>query len=164
MPPVSREELHILVERLRHFLNLRTIYRDMLAGRYQPVGCDSGPEEFSPQITMLLVLYAYFYSLIEDSEDAINGFRVLRKHFPNETTTINEVETLAQPFKSRLRVFRNRIGFHGSSSRKHEAPGFELFEKHKGDEIWNAMTTFRNLCTSLLKKDMAARQGKPNVR
>jgi hypothetical protein len=29
------------------------------------------------------------------------------------------------PFRDRLRIFRNRLGFHGSANRKHGASGFE---------------------------------------
>jgi hypothetical protein len=66
----QREELGIFVERFMHFMNLWTIYRDLLSKHYVP---SLGPElteanvstfdkkEFPVGITMMLVLYAYFY-------------------------------------------------------------------------------------------------------
>jgi hypothetical protein len=78
------EELRIFVERFMHFMNLWTIYKDILTGHYVPsVGTvqksseDNTDAKDSPvNISVMFVLYAYFYSLVEDSDDGLNGFRV----------------------------------------------------------------------------------------
>ncbi len=152
----STEELTIFVERLRHFMNLWTIYNDLLTGKYIPsVVVDGYDSPFNPQITMMLVLYAYFYSLIEDSNDGLNAFRIWRGHFPEEEEAIAAVEAQVAPFKRDLRIFRNRLGFHGSRSRAHEAKGLEFFAKATGIGTLNAMKNFKALAGALLAKDRA---------
>src|ERR1017187_7213628 len=149
------EELMIFVERLRHFMNLWTIYTDMLTKHYVP-SVGAGEESvFNPSATVMLVLYAYFYSLIEDSSDGLNAFRIWRKHFPEEEQAIAAVEAQVVPFRHDLRIFRNRLGFHGSKSRTHESPGFDFFGNFTGDYTWNAMKNFKALAAILLAKDMA---------
>ena len=37
---------------------------------------------------LMFILYAYFYSPIEDSDDGLNGFRIWREHFPEEEEAI----------------------------------------------------------------------------
>jgi hypothetical protein len=149
------EEFLIFVERLRHFMNLWTIYTDMLNGRYVPSVGATEQSIFNPSVTIMLVLYAYLYSLIEDSSDGLNAFRIWRQHFPEEEQAIAAVEAQVVPFRDDLRMFRNRLGFHGSRSRTHESPAFELFGKFTGDYTWNAMKNFKALAASLLAKDMA---------
>src|SRR6266851_4495086 len=141
------EELRIFVERLTHFMNLWTIYKDLISGHYVPsVGKvmsrsdeNADGQEWPVNITMMFVLYAYFYSLVEDSNDGLNGFRVWREVWPREKAAIDAVETRVAPFRDRLRLFRNRMGFHGSRTRSHEAAAFELFDKHSGTEVYDAM-------------------------
>lgn len=149
MSDKSLEELGIFAERFMHFLNLWTIYSDMLSGRYVPTVTDT---ECPPNITTMLVLYAYFYSLVEDSEDGLNGFRVWRERFPEEVVAITAVETQVAPFRDRLRLFRNRLGFHGSRTRTHESRGYDLFAQHSGTEIWKAMRNFKSLGAALFAK------------
>lgn len=160
----NREELTIFVERYAHFLNLWTIYTDLLLERYIPsVGRENDPQRsayaafFDPTSTMMLVLYAYFYSLVEDSIDGINAFRIWREYFPEEDQAIAAIEAQVKPFTKDLRLYRNRLGFHGSRSRAHEASGFKLFANTTGENTWNAMLNFKSLSDALLTKDMAAR-------
>ena len=149
----------MFVERFMHFMNLWTVYTDFLKGKYVPsVGGGKDDEsETGMYATLMFVLYAFFYSLVEDSPDSTNGFRVWRQRFPEEEPAIARVEAQVLPFVSRLRVFRNRMGFHGSRSRSHESPAFDLFEQHSGEEIWNAMKSFKSLGAALLAKENAAR-------
>jgi hypothetical protein len=161
---MSQEELRIFVERFMHFMNLWTVYSDFLSGRYVPsVNSDDGHNEsiLSVQITLMFMLYAFFYSVVEDSQDALNGFRVWRERFPEEEHAIAAVERQVIPFRDRLRVFRNRLGFHGSRTRTHEADGLELFAAHTGDQIFQAMANFKSLGAALLAK-ANAEQGLPN--
>lgn len=88
------EELRIFVERLMHFMNLWTIYKDTLSGHYVPSVGKAHVEnkdriEFPVGITMMFVLYSYFYSLVEDSDDGLNGFRVWREVWPSEEVAIS---------------------------------------------------------------------------
>src|SRR5215472_4799369 len=100
----------------------------------------------------MLVLYAYFYSLVEDSVDGLNTFRMWRTKFIEEEPAIAAVEVQVAPFREKLRLYRNRLGFHGSRTRSHEAPGYKLFSEHSGTEIWNAMRNFKSLGAALLAK------------
>src|SRR5262249_33496866 len=118
-----------------HFMNLWTIYKDLISSHYLPsVGKvmsrsdeNADGREWPVNITMMFVLYAYFYSLVEDSEDGLNGFRVWREVWPQEESAISAVQRRVSPFVGRLRLFRNRLGFHGSRTRHHEGVGFHLF-------------------------------------
>jgi hypothetical protein len=152
------EELGIFVERLTHFMNIWTVYKDLLSGHYVP---SVGTLDWSPtdaRLTAMLVVYAYFYSLIETDEQGVNGFRIMREAFPEELSAINAVEKQTAPFMDDLRVFRNRLGFHGSRSRNHERQGFELFANFNGNELWNSILNFKALAATLLAKEIAIRK------
>jgi hypothetical protein len=151
------EELIIFVERLAHFMNLWTIYDDLLTEQYVPTIGESDHSIHGPRTTIMFILYAYFYSLIEDSSDGLNAFRIWREHFPEEERAIAAIEALVNPFKDDLRHFRNRLGFHGSRSRNHEARGFDLFANSSGTETMEAMKYFQALGAILLRKVMAVR-------
>jgi hypothetical protein len=164
MSATEHEELRIFAERFMHFMNLWTIYKDMLTGHYKPsygemlTANDSEPidnRKWPVNITMMFVLYAYFYSLIEDSGDGLNGFRVWREVWPQEGAAIAAVEARVIPFRDQLRLFRNRLGFHGSRTRSHEAVGFDLFNNHSGNEVFECMKLFKSLGAALLGMDMA---------
>jgi hypothetical protein len=89
---------------------------------------------------MILVLYAYyFYSLIEDADGGLNGFRIWREHFPEKEAAIAAVEAQVKPMKDELRIYRNRLGFHGSLSMAHEEMAFVFFANTNGTKAWNAM-------------------------
>jgi hypothetical protein len=109
----------------------------------------------------MFVLYAWFYSLIEDEENAVNGFRLWRERFPEEERAIAAVEAEVVPFRNDLKLFRNRLGFHGSTSRTHEAVGFQLFSNYSGTEILEAMLKFKSLGAALLAKE---NKGQTSVR
>lgn len=146
----------MFVERFMHFMNLWTVYTDFLSGRYVPrVGSKDDECITGMTATLMFVLYAFFYSLVEDSADSVNAFRLWRLRFPEEEAAIAHVEAQISPFVDKLRVFRNRIGFHGSLSRSHEAKGFDVFIQHSGTEIWEAMTSFKSLGSALLAKENA---------
>jgi hypothetical protein len=151
------EEFRIFVERFMHFMNLWTIYTDLLSGRYVPSVNDPAGEWSATDVrsTAMFILYAFFYSLVEDGADSINGFRLWRSRFPEEELAIAMVEGQVTPFVARLKLFRNRLGFHGSRSRAHESKGLELFSAHTGTEIWNAMKSFKSLGAALLAKENA---------
>ncbi len=104
---------------------------------------------------MMLVALAYFYSLIEDDHQGLNGFRVWREYYPEEETAISSVEAQVTPFRQRLKLFRNRMGFHGSRTRSHELVGLDLFAKHRGTEIYEAVERFKDLGAALFAKDSA---------
>ncbi len=154
-PMKDTEELILFVERTRYFLNLWTIYNDLLSRKYVPSMGEEAESIHDPKGTMMLILYAYFYSLVEDSNDGLNGFRVWREHYPEEERAIAAVEAQIAPAISDLRLFRNRLGFHGSRSRAHEAKGFDLFANTSGTVMWNTMKNFKALASTLLAKEMA---------
>jgi hypothetical protein len=110
-------------------MNLWTIYKDILNSHYVPsVGKISRPSddnsdlvEWPANITTVFILYAYFYGLIEDSDEGLNGFRVWRSAWPSEEAAISAAESRVLRFVDRLRVFRNRLDFmevgHGITKR-----------------------------------------------
>jgi hypothetical protein len=145
-----------------HFMNVWTAYRDLLSGHYVPtVGAPPESDPFPNMThTMMFVLYGVFYSLIEDDPRSVNAFRVWRQHFPEEENAIAAVEAQIAPFTKDLKRFRNRLGFHGSRSWAHEASGFDLFAKHKGDAILTAMASFKHLGAILLAKERASQEAR----
>jgi hypothetical protein len=85
------EEYFLYVRRHMQFLHIWTVYFDLLSGRYVP---SVGYTEFSAAEsnsalpghmvpTLMGLLYAFFYSLIEDSDDSINAFRIWRLKYPD---------------------------------------------------------------------------------
>jgi hypothetical protein len=157
------EEFRMFMERFMHFLNLWTIYTDYLKKKYVPsVEHQSAPGDSPTDMwaTLMFILYAFFYSLIEDSDEGLNGFRVWRMRYPEEESAIAVVEAQVLPFRQRLKWFRNRMGFHGSCSRSHEARGVELFSAHSGSQILEAMKSFKSLGAALAAKSNA-RNGMP---
>jgi hypothetical protein len=161
------EEAYMFAERYAHFSNVHTIYRDLISGHYQPsVNMNSDPRvpsaDFTMQdvhTTMMFVIYAYFYSMVEDDPQGVNGFRVWRAAWPEEENAIAAVEALVTPLVPGLKLFRNRLGFHGSRSRSHEAKAFDLFSQHSGTAVWNAMANFKSLGAALFKKDLDRQHG-----
>lgn len=162
MPDIN-EEFYLYVRRHAQFLHVWTVYHDMLSGHYKPTtgelfaeGVDN-TASFLAQMgpTFMLLLYAFFYSLIEDSDDSINAFRIWRLKFPEEQTAIDAVEKHVAPMRDDLRVFRNRIAFHGSRTHKHESRGFDLFANQSGTKMLDTMKVFKKLNYGLLAKDLA---------
>ena len=145
------------------FHHIWTIYTDLISGRYVPSfgfkDSDEAeadwtlPSQIGP--TMMFVLYAFFYSLIEDSEDGLDAFRIWRKKFPEEFTAIDALEKQVAPMRKDFRVFRNRLGFHGSRSLKHELSGYELFGNYSGTRVLESIRVFKSLNAALLMKDLA---------
>jgi hypothetical protein len=159
--PMS-EELYIFAERYAHFSNLHTIYRDLLSGHYKPSVPTKPAEKFditNVGTTMMFVLYAYFYSMIEDDPQSVNGFHIWRQSWPEEEKAIAAVEAQVAPLRPALKLFRNRLGFHGSRSRAHEETGLDFFAQHSGNEAWDAMKNFKSLGAALFAKDLARQQG-----
>lgn len=154
------EELFLLVERVAQFMNLWTIYRDVLSGHYSPsVGEDkSTPVPYQMRVTVLLLVYAFFYSLVEDGDGALNAFRIWRACFPEEEAAIEAVESQVRPMLGELRVFRNRLGFHGSRTAARREPAFALFANHTGSSVWSAIVNFKALAAGLLWKQRALSQ------
>jgi hypothetical protein len=157
------EELYMFAERYAHFSNVHTIYRDLVSGHYKPsVSVNPDPKEWDVTdvaTTAMFVLYAYFYSMVEDDPQGVNGFRVWRAAWPEEEKAIAAVESLVAPLRPGLKLFRNRLGFHGSRSRAHEKKGLDLFAQHSGTAVWEAMANFKSLGAALFRKDLDRQHG-----
>jgi hypothetical protein len=161
--PDVDEEFYLFVRRCMQFHHIWTIYTDLLTGQYKPtVGHRSLeevetnwalPAEMVP--TVMFLLYSLFFSLIEDAEDGVDAFRIWRLKFPDELTAIDALERQIAPMRPDLRIFRNRLGFHGSRSQRHEARGFDLFGNHSGTKMLEAMSVFKSLNAALCTKDLA---------
>jgi hypothetical protein len=66
---------------------------------------------------------------------------------------------LVVPLRPGLKLFRNRLGFHGSRSRSHEKAGLDVFTEHSGTAVWQAMRNFKSLGAALFKKDLDRQHG-----
>jgi hypothetical protein len=162
MPDVD-EEYFLFVRRCAQFHHIWTIYFDLLSGRYVPsipnrelheVADDAAMTgEMVP--TLMFLLHAFFFSLIEDSSDGIDAFRIWRLKFPDEDVAITALERQIAPMRGDLRVFRNRLGFRGSRSLNHEVKGFDLFGNQSGTKMIEAMGVFKSLNAALICKDLA---------
>jgi len=97
--------------------------------------------------------------MVEDDPQAINGFRIWREAWPEEESAIVAVEALVVPLREGLRLFRNRLGFHGSRSRTHEQAGLDFFAQHSGTTVWEAMRNFKSLGAALFRKDLDRQHG-----
>jgi hypothetical protein len=149
------EELLIFVEHLIDFINVWTVYNDLLTRKYVPTPDTLEWARTSIGTTIMFALHSYLYALIEDSTDGLNAFRIWRRRFPEEEQAIAAIEAQIAPFKNELRVFRNRLGFHGSRSRSHESKGLDLFAITTGLVTWDAIKNFKALAVALLAYEMA---------
>lgn len=167
--PEADEELLLFTRRCLQFHHIWTIYFDLLSGRYVPSVGNTKLEEVEAdwtlpghmQPTVMMILYAFFYSLIENSDEGLDAFRIWKLKFPDELEAIDALAKLIVPLRPDLRVFRNRLGFHGSRSQQHEAPGFELFGNHSGTKMLEVMKIFKLLNAALLLKDIAQQHNSP---
>jgi hypothetical protein len=165
--PDAQEEYSLFVMRYMQFHNLWTVYSDFRTGRYVPSVPESPRED--PQAywqiktdmkaTLMFMLYAFFYSLIEDDPKGLNAFRIWKLKYPDEQKAISALERLILPFHADLKDFRNRLGFHGSRSHEHEARGLDVFKNFSGGHLLHRMVLFKALNAALIEKDMA-RQSK----
>jgi hypothetical protein len=145
------------------FHNIWTIYFDLISGRYvpsvNPIAEDHGEVDSSIVIemkfTLMFLLYSFFYSLIEDSADGLDAFRIWRLKYSDEINTISALEREVSPIRSDLRIFRNKIGFHGSRTQRNEEKGLELFGNHSGTKMIETMRIFKAMNAALLEKDLA---------
>jgi hypothetical protein len=157
------EEYFLYVRRHMQFLHIWTMYFDLLSGRYVPsVGyTEFGAVETNSALpshmvpTLMGLLYAFFYSLVEDSDDSINAFRIWRLKYPDEHIAIDVLEKRVAPMREDLRVFRNRIAFHGSRTYKHESRAYGIFGNQSGTKIIETMKVFKKLNFGLLTKNLA---------
>jgi hypothetical protein len=157
------EEHYLFVIRYMQFHNVWTVYFDLLSGKYEPsvqgyqlIELEEPGESFraNMQITFMFLLYGMFYSLVEEAKDELNAFRIWKLKYPEEEEAISELEYLVSVFVSDLRVFRNRLGFHGSPSRSHQMKGYTLFNNHSGKMIVEVMTQFKQMNAALIMKDL----------
>ncbi len=160
-PDPTLEEFSIFAQRYMHFMNLYTVYRDFLQGQYVPSLDYRGEDVYIPNVqsTLMFMLYGYFYSLVEHSENCLNAFRIWRARFPEEEKEIAEVEAQVEPLRDGLRLFRNRLGFHGSRTRAHESLGLDVFGDHSGTDVLVAIQRFKRLGAMLFDKDTLRQQG-----
>jgi hypothetical protein len=161
------QEHFLFVKRFMQFNNIWTVYFDFLSGRYVPSIPAKRAEEITEADTtittemgptLMFLLHAFFFSLIEDSSDGIDAFRIWRGKFPEEIVGISALENEIAPLRADLRIFRNKLGFHGSRSFQQESKGLELFGNHSPAKLMEAMKCFKALSAALLEKDMAQQE------
>jgi hypothetical protein len=151
---IPDEELSIYVERMIRFLHLLCIHD--LVFRL-PDNAPANAPQASMHWTMLSVIYSFFYSLIEKDKRSIDFFRIWRAREPAYSSELDNLEARIAPHKEALRLFRNRFGFHGSTTRAHEASGLQLLDSD-AKELWAIILDLRNLSTKLIASRLK-RQG-----
>lgn len=166
---LDTDEAHFLyVIRYMQFHNIWTVYFDFLSGHYKPSvtlrGDDSAPTvdaslpaEMGP--TLMFLLYSFFYSLVEADSQTIDAFRIWHIRHPEEKDAIEALHAIVNPIIPDLRVFRNKVGFHGSRTRSNQERGFEIFGNHSGQLIIEVMKQFKALNAALLSKEIAIENG-----
>jgi hypothetical protein len=162
--PDINEEHFLLVKRIAQFHNIWTVYFDFLSGRYVPSVGGKQVEEITEVDTtlttgmgptLMFLLHAFFYSLIEDSDEGLDAFRIWHRKFSEESPAISMLEREIAPLREDLRIFRHKLGFHGSRSFEQESKGLDLFGNHSPTKLIEAMKCFMALNAALLEKDMA---------
>lgn len=143
-------ELSIYVDRMVMMMQLLRIYSIVLKIPEN----DKGFPHTTMRGTMAAVVYSFFYSLIEDDNKGVNFFRIWRERAPEFKEKLDKLEAKVSPFKDKLRLFRNRFGFHGSTNRKYEARAWELLADHSGSEIMDVIIETRNLSSELIQKKL----------
>jgi hypothetical protein len=148
------EELSIYVERMMRFLHLLRIH-DLV---FQlPDDAPANAPQAGVHWTMLSVVYSFFYSLIEETKGSIDFFRIWKTREPTYSSELDTLEARIAPYRDALRLFRNRFGFHGSTTRAHEAGGLQLLDAD-AKELWAIILDLRNLSTKLIAAGLK-RQG-----
>lgn len=135
-------QLHI--DRTRKFLVLLDIYFEGIKGKIVH------PRIKDWQNILIEVVYAYFYSIIDDRKGSINVFRAWKQEYPSHMAEIERVESLIEPYKKYFLLFRSNIGFHGSIKEKGVKKGEKIFEEVEGKTTLELMLAVRNLSTHLL--------------
>lgn len=82
--------------------------------------------------TLLLETASFLYSLFEDRPGSINLLLVWRDFDHPFGGELEQCATRLSPFKEELKLVRNRLGFHGSLSRRHERAGLDIFDIDSG--------------------------------
>lgn len=153
-PPDS--ELSIYVERMIRMIQLLRIYELVLTLPDEQDGVRT--PDLTLKATMMGVVYSFYYSLIEDDLRGVNFFRIWRAREPSFAAELDALEAKVKPFKEKLGIFRNRYGFHGSRSRKHEVAAFALLEQHAGMDVYEAILATRSLSSKLLEAHVQHRR------
>jgi len=146
--PKKDDELSIYTERMMRFIQLLRLYEMVLATSDED---DRSEPHLTMRGTMMSVVYSLFYSLIEPDPKEIEFFRIWRTRLPEMSAEISALEARVAPMRNGLRLFRNRFGFHGSTSREHESPAFDVLFDHDGLDIYQAILETRNLLTKLIQ-------------
>jgi len=139
-----QEEYQLTEERMHKFLLLLDIYFEIIKGNVKH------PRAKEWASLLLEFVYSYFYSIIDDREDSINVFRIWKKKYPDHQAEISRVEDKIAPHKADFMKLRHNVGFHGSTRRKGNKVGMQLFEKIEGQMALDFMLAVRNLSTHLI--------------
>ena len=155
------EEYMLFMVRHMQFMNIWTVYKDFLSGKYIPSvpGYEGSEADWRTpagfQYTLMFLLYSFFYSLVDQDSRGVNAFRIWRARFPAEERVITALENRVNPVIPDLKTFRHRLGFHGSTSLNHQNPGLDLFGAHSGTKMLNLMKQYKSLNAWLAELEMA---------
>jgi hypothetical protein len=134
--------------RVREFLQIFQILRDIQEGRYLPER--SGPE--SPATTVLTYVTGIFASLVDTQRQALNVFEVWQALYPADMQVeIIEARKAIEPNLKIIRNYRNNVAFHANVKLGGYVMAMNDFRERRGD-VAPAIQRFLELAEKLMKE------------
>jgi hypothetical protein len=142
------QQVTISVERMMRYCYLAQMTLEYAP--YEPTALKTHVTRFG---TMVFETASFLYSLFDDTNNSINLPKVWRGFDHPFDKELEEIVKRLEPFKNELRLVRNRIGFHGSLNRGHEAAGLGIFdvESQRGRDFVGLTRDTQILATKMIK-------------
>jgi hypothetical protein len=148
------EEYLIYRKRMREFLDMAQITKDIKDGRYRPRDLmGRGPERFA--LTTGNALMGLFASLMDPQEHALNVFDVWLFLFPQRNDKINETWNEVKTHIKLIREYRNDVVAHANKNLQRYVKTQQKYG-HKKQEIGKAMQRVLALAADLLEDEATA--------
>jgi hypothetical protein len=148
------EEYIIYRKRIREFLDVFQIVRDIKNGAYKPRDpLGRGPDRFWQTISDVLV--GLFVSLIDAHPATLNVFDVWPVLFPGKAARISETWRKMTPNVQLIRDYRNDVVAHANKGlRRYVNTGRRFYEGRAG--VVEAMQEFGQLAAELMRDEATA--------
>jgi hypothetical protein len=122
------DSVTISVERMMRFCYLAEMTFETRRGDHEP----KIPVHLTRFGTLAIESASWLYSLFDDRSDSINLQTVWQGFDHPFGKELQEIVDRLAPFKSGMKLVRNRIGFHGSLNRETEREGVDIFDVNSG--------------------------------
>lgn len=143
----QREDVTISVERMIRFCYLAQMQFEYAHGDTRAL-----PIHLTRFGTLVFETASFLYSLFEEGQNAINLLTVWQGFDHPFGEELQNYVTRLAPFKDKLRLVRNRIGFHGSLNRGHERAGLGIFdvESSRARDFAHLVRDMQQLCLRMI--------------